>query len=62
MSRPARATQAKRARELAQKGRRKEKQQQRAERRDAKSSLQRTSNGEDPDLAGIRHGPQKPLD
>jgi hypothetical protein len=62
MSRPARATQAKRARELAQKDRRKEKEQQRAERRDVKSSSQRTSDGEDPDLVGIRHGPQKPLD
>ena len=62
MARPARATQAKRARELAQKDRRKEKQEQRAERRDAKSNLPPNSTGEDPDLIGIRHGPQKPLE
>ena len=50
-----RATAAKRQRERALVQRRKDKEARRAERA---TKPQRTTNGEDPDLAGIRPGPQ----
>ena len=54
-------TQAKRSRELKRQGRQKEKEERRAERKLERLNNPRRQDGEDPDLAGIVPGPQKPL-
>jgi hypothetical protein len=59
MAKNARPTSNKRAREKAQQERQKEKQQRRLEAKERKGTpLAAESGGEDPDLAGIRPGPQ----
>jgi hypothetical protein len=60
MAKNTRPTAQKRAREKAQQARQQEKQQRRAEARDRKVTGTREAGGEDPDLAGIRPGPQPP--
>jgi hypothetical protein len=50
----------KRAREKAQQERQKEKQQRRAEAKERKAKAPQVEGGEDPDLAGMRPGPQPP--
>jgi hypothetical protein len=50
----------KRAREKAQQERRKEKEQRRAEARERKANAPLRPADEDPDLAGMRPGPQPP--
>ncbi len=63
MARPGPQTQAKRARELAKQEKRKAKQERRGMRKEQKAleSLETDDSGDDPDLAGIVPGPQKPL-
>ena len=59
MARNTRATSNKRAREKAQQERNKEKHARRLENRERKgSSVAGDTGGEDPDIAGIRPGPQ----
>jgi hypothetical protein len=58
--RPAKATQAKRNREIQRQTRNKEKEERRAQRKAEKPNTPR-SDDEDPDLAGIVAGPQPPL-
>lgn len=59
MARNTRATSMKRAREKAQQERNKEKHAKRLENRERQgSSVAREADGEDPDIAGIRPGPQ----
>jgi hypothetical protein len=58
MAKNARPTSNKRAREKAQQERQKEKQQRRFEAKDRKGPPTAGSGGEDPDIAGIRPGPQ----
>jgi hypothetical protein len=55
-----RPTSRKRAREKAQQERQKEKQQRRAEVREQKAAMPRPDGEGDPDLAGMRPGPQPP--
>ena len=50
----------KRARERAQAERNKEKESRRLERRERKATVGPRPEGEDPDLAGMRAGPQPP--
>ena len=66
MARPGPQSQAKRQRELAKQEKRKLKQERRAQRKEQKAldsadSANTTKPGEDPDLAGVIPGPQKPL-
>jgi len=58
MPKTTRPTQTKRAREKAQAERKKEKEQRRAETRERKANAPVPSGDEDPDLAGMRAGPQ----
>lgn len=60
MPRPSRPTLAKRDRERAKKAKQLEKEARRAQRKEEKA--QRRDTGEDPDLAGMRPGPQPPLE
>jgi hypothetical protein len=61
MAKSSRPTAQKRAREKALQQRQKEKEQRRLESRERKAgSAPRRVDGEDPDLAGIRPGPQPP--
>jgi hypothetical protein len=60
MAKPSRPTAQKRAREKAQQERQKEKQQRRAEAKERKASAPLKEGDEDPDLAGMRPGPQPP--
>ena len=60
MAKSSRPTAHKRAREKAQQERQKEKQQRRAEARERKANAPLRSGDEDPDLAGMRPGPQPP--
>ncbi|PYS01990.1 MAG: hypothetical protein DMG16_10650 [Acidobacteria bacterium] len=62
MAKNARPTAHKRAREKAQQERQKEKAQRRAEARERRASAPRQTADEDPDLAGMRPGPQPPPD
>ena len=59
MSRPAKST--KRERERAKQAKQKEKEARRAQRREAKANQPLPEDGSDPDLAGLRPGPQEPL-
>ena len=54
-------TQAKRMREMKKQDKQKEKEARRAERKLERLNNPRGVDGEDPDLAGIVPGPQKPL-
>jgi len=58
MARNSKPTSQKRAREKARLDRQKEKEQRRAEARERKAATPPRSGDEDPDLAGIRPGPQ----
>jgi len=58
MTQTIRPAQAKRSRELAKQARRQQKADRRAERKEAKAITTAADDGEDPDLAGIRPGPQ----
>jgi hypothetical protein len=60
MAKPSRPTAQKRAREKAQQERQKEKLQRRAEAKERKASAPLKEGDEDPDLAGMRPGPQPP--
>jgi len=60
MAKHSRPTALKRAREKSQLERQQEKEQRRAEARQRKANAPRQSGDEDPDLAGIRPGPQPP--
>jgi hypothetical protein len=63
MAKNSRPTGQKRAREKALQERQKEKQQRRLESRERKANAgPRPLGGEDPDIAGIRPGPQPPPD
>ncbi|OFV89835.1 MAG: hypothetical protein A3J75_07010 [Acidobacteria bacterium RBG_16_68_9] len=63
MARPGPATQAKRRRELAKQEKRQAKAERRAQRKaeKAQNPARELAPGEDPDLAGIIPGPQRPL-
>ncbi|HZS12291.1 MAG TPA: hypothetical protein VFA38_08575 [Nitrospirales bacterium] len=62
MARPSKATAAKRAREVAKQVKQREKDARREFRKQQKdTAVPRPDNGEDPDLAGLRWGPQEPL-
>ncbi|MEW6543198.1 MAG: hypothetical protein AB1411_06255 [Nitrospirota bacterium] len=61
MARPGKATLAKRARERGKQVKRIEKEARRAQRKEEKLARPRPDDGEDPDLAGLRPGPQAPL-
>ena len=62
IARPGKATLAKRDRERAKHAKQQEKDAKRAQRKVEKESLPpRPKDGEDPDLAGMRPGPQAPL-
>jgi hypothetical protein len=52
---------AKRSRELAKQLRQKEKEARRAQRKEKKQAAARRDDGKDPDLAGMKWGPQAPL-
>lgn len=58
MAKSTRPTANKRAREKAQQERQREKQQRRAEAKERKASAPTPTGDEDPDLAGMRAGPQ----
>ena len=58
MAKSTRPTANKRAREKAQQERQREKQQRRAEAKERKASAPTPTGDEDPDLAGMRLGPQ----
>jgi len=60
MAKNSRPTANKRAREKAQQERQKQKQQRRAEARERKANAPPQSGDEDPDIAGMRPGPQPP--
>ena len=62
MAKSSRPTAQKRAREKAQQERKKEKLQRRAEAKERKANAPAHSGDEDPDLAGMRAGPQPPPD
>ena len=62
MAKSSRPTAQKRAREKALQERQKQKQQRRAESREKKANAPLHSGEEDPDLAGMRAGPQPPPD
>ena len=62
MAKSSRPTAQKRAREKAQQERQKQKQQRRAEARERKANAPVHTGDEDPDLAGMRPGPQPPPD
>lgn len=61
MSRPGKATLAKRDREKAKQAKQKEKEARRMQRKEEKKAGPRSRDGEDPDLAGMVPGPQAPL-
>jgi hypothetical protein len=62
MAKSSRPTAQKRAREKAQQERQKQKQQRRADARERKANAPLQAGDEDPDLAGMRPGPQPPPD
>ncbi len=62
MARPSRPTLSKRDRERAKLQKRQEKEARRVQREEEKKLHPRDASGEDPDLAGMRPGPQPPLD
>lgn len=58
MAKTSRPTAQKRAREKARMERQKEKEARRAENKERRANVQPRAEGEDPDIAGIRPGPQ----
>jgi len=62
VAKTSRPTSRKRAREKAQQERQKEKAQRRTEIRERKATMPRQEGEGDPDLAGMRAGPQPPPD
>jgi hypothetical protein len=61
MGKPAKVTQGKRNREHAQRMKRKDKEERRVQRKAEKADRPPPIEGEDPDLVGLRLGPQPPL-
>ncbi|MFQ5992516.1 MAG: hypothetical protein ACE5NA_08780 [Nitrospiraceae bacterium] len=61
IGKPGKATLAKRNRERIQQLKRQDKEARRAERKAQKADRRPSSDGEDPDLEGLRWGPQPPL-
>ena len=61
MGKPTKVTQAKRNREQAKRMKRQEKEERRALRKTQSPDRPQVLDGEDPDLAGLRCGPQPPL-
>ncbi len=61
MGRPAKVTQAKRNRELMKKMKQQDKEARRAQRKAESETERPVLDGEDPDLVGLRPGPQPPL-
>lgn len=61
MGRPGKTTLAKRDREKALKARQQEKEARRIQRKAEKEDRSNVPEGVDPDLAGLRWGPQEPL-
>jgi hypothetical protein len=61
MAGPGKTTNGKRDRERARQQKQREKEAQRVQRQANKRTPGRTSEVEDPDLAGLRWGPQEPL-
>ena len=61
MARPTKVTQAKRNREMGKKIKQQEKEERRAQRKVENQEARTLLEGEDPDLVGLRPGPQAPL-
>ena len=61
MGRPAKVTQAKRNREMQKRMKQQDKEARREQRKAANEELRIVLDGEDPDLVGLRPGPQAPL-
>lgn len=61
MAGPGKTTTGKRDRERARQQKQKEKEARRSQRQTNKRTPGQTHDGEDPDLAGLRWGPQTPL-
>jgi len=60
IARPGKATLTKRSRERAKQMKRQDKEERRAQRKAEKADRRPPTDGEDPDLAGLRWGPQAP--
>ncbi len=61
MGRPAKVTQAKRNREMMKRMKQQDKEARRMQRKSENQEPQRLLEGEDPDIVGLRPGPQRPL-
>ena len=61
MGRPAKVTQAKRNREMMKRMKQQDKEARRTQRKAENEELRPVLEGEDPDLVGLRPGPQPPL-
>ncbi len=61
MGRPAKVTQAKRNREMQKRMKQQDKEARRVQRKTENEELRPVLDGEDPDLLGLRPGPQAPL-
>ena len=61
MGRPAKVTQAKRNREMVKRMKQQDKEARRVQRKAENEELRPVLEGEDPDLVGLRPGPQPPL-
>ncbi len=61
MGRPAKVTQAKRNREMMKRMKQQDKEARREQRKAENQEMRAVLDGEDPDLVGLRPGPQAPL-
>lgn len=61
MGRPTKVTQAKRNREMVKRMKQQDKEARRTQRKSENQEAPRVLEGEDPDLVGLRPGPQPPL-
>lgn len=61
MGRPTKVTQAKRNREMVKRMKQQDKEARREQRKSENDESRRVLDGEDPDLVGLRPGPQPPL-
>ncbi len=61
MGRPAKVTQAKRNREMMKRMKQQDKEARREQRKAESQEMRPVLDGEDPDLVGLRPGPQAPL-
>lgn len=61
MGRPTKVTQAKRNREMVKRMKQQDKEARRMQRKSENQEAPRVLEGEDPDLVGLRPGPQPPL-